>query len=118
MALLRVATVLWAGVIFAGSATPGSRVPGRFGYLAHFIEYAVFGALLSRTTHRDDDPVGGSMMAVAIASAYAVTDEVHQAFVPMRSVDPRDWIVDTAGALTAVLVIAAARYIASLTRRQ
>lgn len=75
---------------------------------AHFCEYTVFGALLANA-------VGGPLqvrsasvqksafliafiVAVAIASAYAITDEVHQIFVPDRTCDPIDWLVDTLGA--------------------
>jgi VanZ family protein len=38
------------------------------------------------------------LLAVVLASAYGVTDELHQAFVPGRVPDPADWLVDTAGA--------------------
>ncbi len=68
---------------------------------AHFTEYAVFGALLfaalvqTRPQHRR---VALVAVAVAIASVYGVTDELHQSFVPDRACDPADWLVDTLGA--------------------
>lgn len=37
--------------------------------------------------------------AWAISSAYAVSDEWHQSFVPGRSSDVHDWYADTIGAL-------------------
>lgn len=37
--------------------------------------------------------------AVACASLYGATDEIHQLFVPGRSADPADWLTDTCGAL-------------------
>jgi VanZ family protein len=43
------------------------------------------------------------VIALLIASAYAVTDEYHQSFVPMRVPDPADWALDTLGALAGVL---------------
>ena len=35
------------------------------------------------------------LCAIIIGSAYGVTDEFHQYFVPDRSCDPLDWLVDT-----------------------
>lgn len=69
--------------------------------IAHFCEYAIFGALLAWA-------LGGKgcfviVIAVVIASAYGVTDEFHQYFVPGRMSDPVDWVVDTAGALCGVM---------------
>lgn len=97
----------WAAVIFRFSAMPGSAVPGRFGSLAHFIEYAVLGALLLLAL-RVRRPLGGAVvLAIAIASAYGVTDELHQSFVVLRMPDPIDWLVDTTGATSAALGLAA-----------
>ena len=42
---------------------------------------------------------------MAVAALYAVTDEFHQSFVPGRYPDVRDVLVDTAGALVAVLLL-------------
>lgn len=57
--------------------------------LAHFCEYTVFGALLANAVGKRASAkqlmVFG--VAVGIASAYAVTDEVHQLFVPDRMCD-------------------------------
>lgn len=90
----------WMCVIFVGSSVPGSQVPGRFGSLGHFGEYAILGALLvlALTSPRR------ALMAVALASAYGVTDELHQLFVPGRCSDPVDWLVDTLGAIVGVYV--------------
>jgi len=91
-------------IIFGLSSLHGSSVPGRFSTLGHFVLYAVLGALYLWTL-----PVGGRrwtvvLVAVALASLYGVTDEFHQSFVPGRMPDPVDWLVDTAGALAAVLL--------------
>ena len=42
-------------------------------------------------------------IALGAAALYAVTDEVHQYFVPGRSCELRDVLVDTSGALTGIL---------------
>jgi VanZ family protein len=49
----------------------------------------------------------GGIWAAVVGSAYGLTDEVHQAFVPNRSADPRDWLADTAGALAGAIVVVA-----------
>jgi VanZ family protein len=65
--------------------------------LAHTAEYALLGALILRAAR-------SAPAAVLFASAYAVTDEVHQAFVTGRHGSPLDWLIDTAGAVLGVAV--------------
>jgi VanZ family protein len=94
--------VLWAGVIFAFSAVP-SRGTGLGTWdlvlrkLAHLSEYALLGLLLARAVRRPG-------VAVGLAAAYAVTDEVHQTFVAGRHGAPLDVAIDTLGALVGVVV--------------
>ncbi len=99
------AVALWAAAIFGASSLQGSQVPGGFNTPAHFIEYVVLGGLLYAALRLDRPLVASAVLAVVIASAYAVTDEFHQAFVPGRVSDPLDWAVDTAGAALAVVVL-------------
>ncbi|WP_165056717.1 MULTISPECIES: VanZ family protein [unclassified Adlercreutzia] len=66
--------------------------------IAHFCEYAVFGALLQNALRLNIDARRAVAIAVICASLYGVTDEIHQIFVPGRACDPIDWIVDTLGA--------------------
>ena len=97
---LWIATVAWMAVIFGLSSIPGSSVPGRGGTFAHFGVYAILGALLFLALlHETSVPGRALALAVLFASAYAVTDELHQAFVPGRVPDAFDWGVDTIGAL-------------------
>ncbi len=103
---------LWATVIFALSSVPGSQVPGRFGSLAHFVEYAVLAILLLRALEPGRSTRSAVVMALVLASAYGVTDEFHQLFVPLRVADPMDWLVDTAGALLGVFGCLAVRRLA------
>jgi VanZ family protein len=98
-----VPALCWMGVIFGMSSIPGSNVPGRFSTVAHFIEYAIFGALLAYPLRRGR-PVGeGAAVSVLFASIYALSDEIHQSFVPMRTPDVADWGMDTLGALVGVV---------------
>lgn len=95
------AVAAWAGVIFWFSTLTGSQVPGRYGSLGHFGEYAILGALLLIAL----DAPTRLLPAVALASAYGVTDELHQLFVQGRHSDPVDWLVDTVGAFVGAFVL-------------
>ncbi|TDB37002.1 MAG: VanZ family protein [Actinobacteria bacterium] len=95
------AVIAWAGVIFWFSSLTGSQVPGRYGSFGHFGEYAIFGALILLALGAPDR----LLPTVALASAYGITDEVHQLFVSGRQADPVDWLVDTLGALAGALVL-------------
>ena len=131
-----VLVALWAALIFFMSAHAGSDFSGTgplaavkgwlvslaapaFGedsdivnVAAHFCEYLVFGMLLFRAvrlTVPGRPHWWGVLAAMALASAYGITDELHQAFVPGRLCDPADWLTDTLGAslgatLAAILV--------------
>jgi VanZ family protein len=95
--------VAWAGLIFALSSIPdlGTGLGGwdlAMRKVAHAAEYAVLGALLVRA-------LGRELPAVAIGIAYAVTDEVHQAFVSGRHGAPVDVLVDALGVLIGVFVL-------------
>lgn len=70
--------------------------------LLHLIEYAVLAILCYRAFRRAAGPRVAQqavMFAILAASFYGMTDEVHQAFVPLRESSWLDWIADTAGAV-------------------
>ena len=73
--------------------------------LVHFGGYALLCALWWRAL-RDGLQAGTAQaVAVAVTSTYAASDELHQSFVEGRHGTPVDWLIDTAGALTAALLI-------------
>ena len=98
--------------------------------IGHFCEYLVFGALLSNALRMHQNmylnmrpsmhlnihpskhlnmrmrPSRVALCAIAIAAAYAATDEFHQMFVPGRSCDPVDWLVDVAAATISACIFA------------
>jgi VanZ family protein len=99
--------VVWAGVIFALSSVPdlGTGLGGwdlALRKVAHVAEFAVLGALLARA-------LASPRLAAAIGALYAVSDEVHQAFVPGRMGSPFDVAIDGLGVLAGVVLWERAR---------
>ena len=93
--------VAWAVVIFAFSSVPSLATDlGTWDTIlrkiAHVMEYAILGALLTRAVRRPG-------LALALAVSYAASDEVHQLFVEGRHGSPLDVLIDTAGALAGVI---------------
>lgn len=89
----------WAGVIFWLSSQPGSQLPGRFpSEVGHFSAYFILAALLYGALRADGRHGRAILVAVAIASVYGISDEFHQSFVPTRTPDVADWVMDTFGA--------------------
>ncbi len=83
---------------------------------AHFSEYALlaFLAAFFLATY-EIKRIFVLLIAVAFSSLYAITDEIHQIFVPGRAAELSDWLVDTSGALTgaaiAILILIIAKSI-------
>lgn len=74
--------------------------------IGHFTEFFLLGLGLVNALRLSLSLRVSSVAAVMIASLYGITDELHQLFVPMRSCDPMDWLVDTVAALLAVVIFA------------
>jgi VanZ family protein len=75
---------------------------------AHFGEYMILSVLLYRALragHRFDLRAAG--LAFALAGAYAVSDELHQWFVPGRTAAATDCLIDMSGAAAAQGLLAA-----------
>lgn len=126
---------LWMGIIFSFSSRPatdsneqsytvgrlicGVVIPGfkempeteKLVYLeninfgvrktAHVTEYAILGILLAIAMNNKRIPV-----SLAIGILYACTDEFHQLFVAGRSGQIRDVMIDSAGVLLGILMVA------------
>lgn len=74
---------------------------------AHFAEYTGLGLLFALAFYIQFGKTK-TPFAVLCASAYAVTDEIHQLFVEGRACRAQDWAIDTAGALLGAIFILAA----------
>jgi VanZ family protein len=78
---------------------------------AHLTEYAVLALLLWRALHKPSRPNAPSWrwseagLALGLASLYAASDEIHQAFVPSRQASVWDVLLDTSGAALALLCL-------------
>jgi VanZ family protein len=98
-----VAAILWAVLIFCVSAIPGSGFPSHpniLNVVAHFGEYLILAVLVTLVFNSPNQALWKTaLIALAIASLYGGSDEIHQLFVAGRSADPLDWAVDTVGAL-------------------
>lgn len=93
-----------------GKIAPGSDFDmGRFNHLlrknAHFFAYLVLGVLLANAFRKGR--VKGLkvyLLAFGLCVAFAVSDEVHQLFVPGRGGQIKDVLIDSAGALVGIVI--------------
>ena len=75
--------------------------------MAHFSEYTLLGLLVTNLVRRIGRPsstLAGAGVAWAFSTLYAVTDEVHQIFVPGRTFLVGDIFIDSGGVLTGILI--------------
>lgn len=75
--------------------------------MAHFVEYFIFFLLLYRGVRgpRPGWHWSWALVAWLIAAGYSALDEIHQIFVPSRGPSPLDSLLDSTGALIALLVL-------------
>jgi len=96
--------VSWCLVIFILSGMPdlGEPMPGLWPFLlrklAHVIEYLILYLLAYRA-------FGDKKQALAFCLLYAVSDEFHQHFIPMRVGCFRDVLVDGVGVVGGYLAV-------------
>lgn len=73
---------------------------------AHFTVYTLLGILLMLAMHCYRLKNGQRFLfTLGIGAAYAASDEIHQLFVPGRSGNPRDVLIDTLGVLFGSFII-------------
>lgn len=111
-------SAVWMAVIFAFSAQPhsGDYTERMFGWLnlpvrklAHMTEFGLLAFFFMKTfeSFRTDrgQPLRGAdaWAAFALAAVYAIGDEWHQSFVPGRTAQALDVVIDAIGAF-AVLI--------------
>ncbi|MBR2283128.1 MAG: VanZ family protein [Ruminococcus sp.] len=76
--------------------------------LAHFSEYTLLGACAAAAAGecglRAPEKRHRAYCVLGLCSLYSCTDELHQLFVPGRSCEIRDVLIDSSGSLTGILI--------------
>ena len=67
--------------------------------LAHFIEYFILGILVINFITRYDKKI---IIAILLCIIYATSDEIHQIFVPGRSCQIIDIVIDSLGSIMGI----------------
>lgn len=114
------ASGLWGGSAFAWFLCAGymamifylssfSRlpIPSLFqwqDFLLHVLEYSVLGYLFSMAFVRSGLRQRMGLYTLVMIAAYGVTDELHQALVPLRDPSLRDVLADVVGGLVGMLI--------------
>lgn len=108
-----VPAVLYAGAIYYLSAQshPEDQLPSFLlkevsDKVLHAVEYGILSLLCYRAFRWAAGPAVARqavVLAIVTASVYGITDEVHQAFVPLREASWQDWLADTVGATLAAV---------------
>jgi VanZ family protein len=74
----------------------------------HFTEYAILALLAARafrTSSRELLREGWFWVSLVLIALYALSDEYHQSFISTRTASIYDSLIDTAGGLTALIVV-------------
>jgi len=86
---------------------------------AHFTYYLVLAILVKYALERSGVHGGRNILiALLICILYAISDEVHQLFVPGRSGEIRDVIIDSTGAASGILIYLGITSVRSRVRRR
>ena len=102
------AALAWAVAILVATSIPGSNLPRAFpgvDKLVHLALYAPLGVLVARALRGRAPAPRRTVVAWAGAFAlFAAADEWHQDFIPGRSSDRIDWLVDVVASTTGLVV--------------
>ena len=97
---------LVAGAIYYLSSQPALPTPPLFPHqdkLFHFVEYSALGFALY--INRDSWGKRPLALMVLLLLAYALSDEIHQSFVPGRDCSALDLAADAAGGLASIMLL-------------
>jgi VanZ family protein len=97
--------IAWAVLVLLLNSVPGGALPSGGPSTdkgAHFVLYAILGVLAARAALRESQGWRPLVAVLLVIVAFGAADELHQALVPGRSVDVRDWIADLVGATAGV----------------
>jgi VanZ family protein len=103
---------IWCGIIFYLSSI--SNLQSEWGFwdlilrkLAHITEYLILTFLLYRAFKRSFDLSASSLIfwPSVLSFLYAISDEIHQRFVPTRSGNLEDILIDAAGIVLFYIIL-------------
>jgi VanZ family protein len=105
--------VLYMAIIFYSSSQsdPAPALTGFFwDKLLHSSGYALLAILYAHALRGEGLAVRlVAVGAMLLTSLYAASDEIHQSFTPMRTMDIRDWVADSIGGMVGAAVYAFGR---------
>ncbi len=103
--------ILWMIIIFTLSSIPGKEIPSvkipHLDKIVHSIEYFILGFLLIRAFSNSATGVNRTLLvafSIFIAAGFAITDELHQSFIPGRVTDIIDFMSDSMGSAVGILI--------------
>ena len=108
--------ILWAGMIFFLSSIPDLRsgLPNIFDLIlrkiAHSGEFGILAILLWRAIlslnfkQSKQSTANVIVIVIIIVILYAISDELHQGFVPGRVASPIDALIDSFGAIIGLVI--------------
>ncbi|MBM3205499.1 VanZ family protein [Candidatus Shapirobacteria bacterium] len=102
--------VFWCWLIFYFSSIPNLKTSANpfwdeiFRSLAHFVMYGLLFAFLFRALNFRIKKQN-FLLALWLGLLYGLSDEIHQAFVPLRTFQIRDLLVDFSGVTLGGLII-------------
>lgn len=102
--------LVFMGLIFHISSFPGSEIPSVFPFqdiLFHFFVYLMLAFFFSRAMQRTYPNITTAkiiLVTLIFGTFYGLTDEFHQAFVPLRSCSGLDLLIDSLGSIAGSLV--------------
>ncbi len=69
--------------------------------LAHYIEYLILGILVINMFIKNNIPQS-YLISIIFCIIYAISDEIHQLFVPGRACQIKDILIDSIGSITGI----------------
>ena len=102
---------LWAAALVTATSIPVPHVgaPDGTDKVVHVLLYAVLAVLVARAVGPRAWRLDRALLIVVGVSLFGFVDEWHQRFIPGRSQDHMDWLADTVGGITGLLLSAALR---------
>lgn len=104
--------LLYAILIFGISSIPAHQLSGKLilpDYILHIIEYLPFGFLVFRALKGSKGNLPFKkifLFSICLAVLYALSDEMHQLFVPGRDASVWDLLCDSIGAVIGAKIAA------------